>query len=213
LPEEEDGLELDTKEMEMFRKGRDSDHLMAVPFECDLCHYWNLKKRDPDLNFAQDVYLLTAIRRANLDACWARAAKTVKDNLSRHVRDYNDAVNVFGFRGENFLPRMGWPVLEDRVGMALAVQALHVSRRPGKYDTTIQYATVRKTHSWFTNAYMAGREYTAAALFARDEKRVHVTTSPTSGEWFSRFKRGMRLRMGEIQIQNNAFTSEIILAL
>lgn len=109
---------------------------MAVPFECDLCHYRNLRKRDPDLSDHQDVYLLTAIRRANLDACWARAAKTVKDNLSRHVRDYNDAVKVFGLRGENFLPQMGWPVLEDRVGMSLAVQALHVAQ--GGQGSTIQ---------------------------------------------------------------------------
>jgi hypothetical protein len=135
LPEEEDGLELNTKEMKMFRKGRDSDHLMAVPFECDLCHFRNLKKKDPNLSDFQDIYLLTAIRRANLDACWARATKTVKDNLSRHVRDYNDAVTVFGFRGENFLPQMGWPVLEDRVGICTS---------PGDLASTIPPSSTQR---------------------------------------------------------------------
>ena len=73
------------------------------------------------------MYLLTAIHRANLDAFWTRAANTIKDNFSRHARDYEDTVKTFGLQGEDFLPQMGWPVLEDRVGMALAVQAMHVS--------------------------------------------------------------------------------------
>jgi hypothetical protein len=215
LPEEEDGLELETPEMDDHQRGRNGDHLMAVPFECDLCHYQNLRKRDPVPTDPRDVYLLIAIHRANLDAFWARAANTVKDNFSRHARDYEDTVKAFGLPGEDFLPQMGWSVLEDRVGMALAVQALHVSLRPGKHADAIQYSTVRKTHTWYTNAYTAGKEYNTAAMFvfAKDERKTYITTSPASGEWFSCFKRGMKLRMGKIQVQNNPFTSEIILAL
>lgn len=138
---------------------------MATPFKCDLCHYRNLRKRDPDLRDPQDVYLLTAIRRANLDAFWARALSTVKDNFSRHARDYVDTIQAFGLRGKDFLPQMGWPILEDRVGMAIAVQALHMSLRPGKHAETIQYATVRRTHTWYTNAYTAGRAYTTSAMY------------------------------------------------
>jgi len=190
LPEEDDGLELESKEMEDYRKGRDGDHLMAVPFECDLCHYRNLRKRDPDLSDHRDVYLLTCIRRAVLDACWARRPKTVSSNLARHIRDY-DTVRTFGLRGEDCLPKLGWPVLQDRVGMALAVQAVHISRRPGRHAEHIQFSTVRKTHSWYTNAYTAGMEYNTAAMFVKDEKKTYVTTSPANGEWFTRFKRGM----------------------
>jgi hypothetical protein len=76
--------------MNNHRRGRNGDHLMAVPFECDLCHYRNLRKRDPVLTDPRDVYLLTAIRRANLDAFWARAANTVKDNFSWYAQDYKD---------------------------------------------------------------------------------------------------------------------------
>jgi hypothetical protein len=198
--------------MEDYRKGRDGDHLMAVPFECDLCHYRNLRKRDPDLTDHRDVYLLTCIRRAVLDACWARRPGTVSSNLARHIRDY-DTVRTFGLRGEDFLPKLGWPVLQDRVGMALAVQAVHISRQPGRHAEHIQFSTVRKTHSWYTNAYTAGMEYNTAAMFVKDEKKTYVTTSPANGEWFTRFKQGMKLRMGEIRIQNNPFTSEIVLAL
>jgi hypothetical protein len=76
---------------------------MAIPFECDLCHYRNLRKQDPSLTDPQDVYLLTAIRRANLDAFWARASSTtVKNNFSQHARDYDDTIKAFGLRGEDF---------------------------------------------------------------------------------------------------------------
>jgi hypothetical protein len=136
------------------------------------------------------MYLLTAIHRANLDAFWTRAANTIKDNFSRHARDYEDTVKTFGLQGEDFLPQMGWPILEDTVGMALAVQAL----RPGKHADTIQYSTIRKTHIWYTNAYTAGKEYNTAAMFAKIERKTYITPSPASGEWFSRFKRGMKLK-------------------
>ena len=186
---------------------------MGIPFECDLCHYRNIRKRDPDLGNFRDTYFLMVIRRANLDACWARASSTVAANWSRCARDYYETVRDMGLSGEEFLPQLGWPLLEDRVGMRVAVQTLNASLRPGKYADHLQFDAMRRTPTWWHNVYSGGTEYKRGAMFAKDERKVTVTTSPVMGEWFTRFKRGAKLRMGQIRKQNNPFTSPLVLAL
>ena len=61
-----------------FRSGRDGDHLLT-PFQCDTCWFRNLKGRDPT-GLTKDRLVLVHIRRANLDAFWAREPTTVVDN-------------------------------------------------------------------------------------------------------------------------------------
>ena len=39
-------LEVGKEEKERYRTARDGDHLLA-PFECDLCSFRNVQKRDP----------------------------------------------------------------------------------------------------------------------------------------------------------------------
>jgi hypothetical protein len=56
---------------ERFKLARDGDHLMW-PFQCDDCHFQNLKGASDT-----DGVLLLCIRRANLDALWAREPATV----------------------------------------------------------------------------------------------------------------------------------------
>jgi len=61
-PIDEGGIELQEEADQLrFLKGRDGDHLVT-PFQCDLCHFQNIMDRDPE----------KLIRRANLDALWAR---------------------------------------------------------------------------------------------------------------------------------------------
>eukprot|EP00978_Attheya_sp_CCMP212_P026979 scaffold89845_cov24-Attheya_sp.AAC.1 len=67
-----------------FKFARDGDHLMC-PFQCDLCQFINVKKRHP-ANLPGDDMLLLCIRRANLDACWARESSTVYQNMREAVR-------------------------------------------------------------------------------------------------------------------------------
>jgi hypothetical protein len=62
LPEEEEGIEAELNEDHANARGRDGDHLMGVPFECDLCHFRNVKKRDPILSDPEDGYTLLCIR-------------------------------------------------------------------------------------------------------------------------------------------------------
>jgi hypothetical protein len=76
-------LELDPMDEDLYRRGRDGDHLMGVPFECDLCHFCNLTRRNLIWGDPRDEYTITCIRRANLNAMWARAPRTVKANYNQ----------------------------------------------------------------------------------------------------------------------------------
>ena len=49
---------------------------MLVPFQCDLCHFRNLVKRDPAKS-DEDLCLIIGIRRANVNVFWAREEGTV----------------------------------------------------------------------------------------------------------------------------------------
>lgn len=80
-PLDEGGMKIDCPEdRERFMRGRNGDNLVT-PFQCDLCHFQNLMARDPIQNLPQDVRLLKLIRRANLDAMWAREPTTVSSTL------------------------------------------------------------------------------------------------------------------------------------
>jgi hypothetical protein len=71
-PVDEDGFEnIIAGDEERFKRGRNGDNLMT-PFQCDKCHFVNMQKRNPSLTCEKDRYLMKLIRRANLDACWAR---------------------------------------------------------------------------------------------------------------------------------------------
>ena len=210
-PEEEDGLEVDPVEAGRYRKGRDGDHLMGIPFECDLCHFRNLTHRDPIWGHPRDENMLTNIRGAVLDASWSRATGTVTANLRRIQLDYRAAESMFDIRDP--LPHLGNPELRDRVGMGVAITTLHSSLRPGKYSGHLQYDSMRKTPTWFGNVWRSGVAYITDTLYAQDAKRVRATTCPTAGEWFTRFILGAKYRMGQIRKQNEAFTSDIIHAM
>ena len=68
--------------MERYQSRRSRDHLMGVPFECDLCHFGNVNKRDPVWGNKKYEDTLMAIMRAILDACWAYEPSTVRGDLS-----------------------------------------------------------------------------------------------------------------------------------
>jgi hypothetical protein len=63
-----------------FLRGRDGDHLLLVPFECNLCIFQKLKEQSPLPSKYQDALLSTCIRRPNLDAFWSQAKGTAIGN-------------------------------------------------------------------------------------------------------------------------------------
>ena len=55
---------------------------MRTHFQCDLCHFQNMKGRDPTEGSNKYEILIIAIRRASLDAFWIRETGTVREDLT-----------------------------------------------------------------------------------------------------------------------------------
>ena len=56
----------DPTESERFKFAWDKDNYLC-PFQCDLCQFRNVQRRDPESNIEDDA-IVCAIRRATLDA-------------------------------------------------------------------------------------------------------------------------------------------------
>jgi hypothetical protein len=115
-----------------YQCGRDGDHLMGVPFECDLCSFQNVVCRDPDDTDAQDEFTLMAIRRVLLDVMWARKPNTVASNWFRSKRDFDMAVGNLSPDYRTILLVLGNPMVEDWVVLGMALTTLLALLRPGK---------------------------------------------------------------------------------
>ena len=83
-------------EEKRFRVGRNEDHLMC-PFQCDLCHFCNIQRRDLGSGNRKDILLLQCIRRASLDAFWSRESSTVRAN-ARGARRLEEIGDTSGMR-------------------------------------------------------------------------------------------------------------------
>ena len=101
---------------------------MKVPFECDLCHFRNINKRDPVLGSKRDEDTFVAIRRPQLDVFWARGSSNVTSNLSRMRRDYLESTTMFSL-GDEIILYLSNRVLVDRVGMVPVIMTLGASLR------------------------------------------------------------------------------------
>jgi hypothetical protein len=208
-------LDLDTPETcNHYQCGRNGDHLMGVPFECDLCSFHKMTGKDPMLGIHNDHFTLVAIWRVLLDVMWAREPNTVAgNNWARSRRDYLTAVNHLSLWTESLLPVLGNPTVSDRLGMRVAILTVVTSLRAGINSSNIQYDTMQKTQMWYGNAFDAGREYTCDTLVGLDQKKQYLSSSHTCRKWFGHFMKGARLRMGMIRRQNEALTSAMILAI
>ena len=150
-----------------FHVGRRGDHLMTL-FECDLCIYKKLKKRDPVKGQAQDDLLLGVIRRMNLDAFWSRATSTVIKNAERAEMMIKMA-GLMGLEGP-FEEHQVYG-LEDHCGYQVAATTLLQSRRPGKHDSLYtQFQTIRKQRTTFGNQVRASSQSNASPLVLLDKK-------------------------------------------
>jgi hypothetical protein len=121
-----------------YRCTRDGDHLMGVPFECDLCSFRNVCGRQQAFMNRWDQYTLTCIRRVQLDLMWAREPQTVASNWPKAKADYQMVVNSLSVLPETLLPQLGCPELKDGVGMMAAIATLATSLCPGHNSTNIQ---------------------------------------------------------------------------
>ena len=177
---EETGEFLDSR----FKHARNGDHLMGMPFYCDFCHFINLAKRAPNPRKESDVTTLMYIRRATLDAFWSRTPGTVTSNLSRLRVDYKKGMEVLSI--DCPLPVLGTDSLDDEVGMGPMLLMLHATLRSGRYASTLQFDTARRTLTWVNNAYEAGEGSTNIGVLSNFEKSLHLVVSPVHSRWRER---------------------------
>ena len=108
----------------------------------------------PDRHNTVDQRLLVFIRRALLDAFWAREPSTVRGNLSA-VKKVLKGQDEFQL---HVLPPIGpWSPDFDH-GMGPAVMLLNDSLRPGRHEVTVKFASVRGIKMVFTNIWAATAE-------------------------------------------------------
>ena len=91
------------KDRTRFLFGRAGDNLLTT-FQCDVCQFRNIKGRSPN-ETAADSLLLKFIRRANLDAFWAREPGTV-NNTRREIDGIRKKAVILGMDPECLLPIM-----------------------------------------------------------------------------------------------------------
>jgi hypothetical protein len=208
-PIDEAGHVLDIeKDRSRFKTARTGDYLMTM-FQCDLCHFRNCYKRDPDSDNEAHQMAMKCIRRANLDAMWSRETSTVTGNYQAAKKIAEKARSVEMPRDELF-PRMGPWRIEDSSGMGIAVCVLLRTLDRGINEPTIQFGTARKFRSAFSNIWGASLEGDQNAVAVRDMTKMHQTNCPTNKAWFERFEKGLHSRMGDKSNPDLAMSIEVI---
>ncbi len=178
-----------------YKVARDGDNLLTT-FQCDLCWFRNLQRRDPLPDLPQDNLLLCVIRRALLDSLWGREPQTVSSTL-RAARNMVQQWQKVGLTLQ-FPSLSPFPVCNS-LGMGVAVAMLLKSLEPGRYSARYQqFATVRKLQAGFSNIYMASEEGASCLRTVGGDKAKHqLTYSPTQSLWFERFSQGCIRRMDQ----------------
>ena len=146
-----------------------------------------------------------------LDVMWAQEPDTVALNWSRSKRDYNMTVDNLSLDYCTILPVLGNPRVGDRVGLGVSLTTVLASLRQGRSSTNVQFDTIRKTQTWYSNAYDAGENFSSETVVGQDQKKQYLLTGHTFGKWFARFMRGAQLRRGMARRQNEALTPKLVL--
>jgi hypothetical protein len=189
--------------------GINGSHLITA-FQCDKCWFRNLKGRDPN-NHNTDVLLLVAIRRANLDAMWSLEPGTIENNAREIRRGVRESALV-GLRPP--YPAMGPWEVGDSIGFGIAIQMLLRSLDNGRRSDYVQYDTVRKLVSAFSNCYHAsaiGRPQLVS--LAKDKNKSYYTKCEAYTPWNEKFRKGCVKRMGQESRQDKALSMLAFVAL
>lgn len=144
-----------------------------------------------------DDKLMCFIRRINLDALWSRETSTVLAN-ARGLRTGLELLEGFDV-GMTVYPGLGPFPTEDSLGYGVAIQMLEYSLRSGRYANYMQFETIRKLRSCFSNVFHASAIGGGEVMsFGGEEKRfVGLSRCPTQSRWFARFQHGCKKRMGQ----------------
>jgi hypothetical protein len=210
-PVDDDGVDQTQVGDELrYLQGRNGDQLL-VPFQCDLCHFRNIMKRNPWESRWEDHEILEYIRRAILDSFWSRETSTVAFNLREARRMEKKVSDRLGM--PSITPPMGPFPVEDVCGMKAAIALLDRSLDPGRYADHVQYGTFRKVRSTITNIVQAGVDGLGDSVGAYQRNKIWVTGAPTQKFWFSRFMEGLHKRVGEIRMPDRILSIEEVHAI
>lgn len=202
------GEDEEAAEARRFTHARNGDHFL-VPFQCDECHFFNLKGRLPMLGEQTDTLLQTCIRRAILDSFWSRESATVDRNrydLGKIIQHSHALGTV-----PQALPTRGPVPANDLWGMNLACTILLDSLRPGRNSDRLQFGSIRKLRSAYSNfAHTCEGGVSGSFLSGGGMQSGFITTSSGHHFWFRRFMEGCHRRMGDVWLPNAPITKEII---
>ena len=192
-------------------KARNGDHLMT-PFQCDLCIFRKLRKKDPLPKDPLDDLLLACVRRMNLDTFWSRAPDTVRGNKDK-LADMLSLSQLIGLRGP--CVHDGPYPDYDHCGYKVAIDMLLMSRRKGRNSKThLQFDSIRKLQSAYGNQVRSSPQSTKKVMALGDQKGRYLrfSTDPCASLWFHRFLEGCRYRMGQDWRPNQAMSVPLLLA-
>ena len=105
---------------------------------------------------------------------------------------------------------MGPFELIDAWRMSVAIIILERSLAKGKNSETIQFNTVRKFRSAFSNCWNSSEQVSNHSVMAKERSKVYVIDCPTYSLWFERFVRGMHNRMGDVRLPNAAIGGNLM---
>lgn len=203
---DEEGMEMPQVDQDMFLCARPGDTCLT-PFQCELCLFQNVHGRNPNWFSSVDKLNIRLLRRANLDAFWARTSNTVQANLNQ-LRRYYATEDELGFEST---PLRGPMPLEDNQGAGPAMVILKRSLDPGRNAATVQFGTVRKLRSTYTNFWQASQMSQSTTVFSLENgKSWFVNSCPANSFWFNRFIKGMHERSGDQPNVNEAISCELM---
>jgi hypothetical protein len=167
-PENDEGAKWKKqKEEQRFLSARRGD-MISSPFQCEYCWYSNIYKAEANHWFMNDIRLLAYMRRVNLDVMWSREPSTVISTLNTLVkaRKCSEQLNM-----PSVTIQVGpWPVA-DTCGFQIAIEMLKHSQGKGKHDETyIQFDSIRKIRSAYSNAFDASPAHGLDNRKLRSEK-------------------------------------------
>jgi hypothetical protein len=185
-----------------FRTARAGDHLMC-PFQCDECHFVNIHGTASRRGDVKDILCMLVLRRAILDSFWGRERATVDANRGEAAR-YIQAAGVMGVVRP--YPRRGPFPIRDEWGMTTAMVLLLRSREKGRNAEFVQYKTIRKVRSHFSNFIHTTPGGVGDMFISSDNVVNGISRSRTNTLWFKRFMKGCHSRMGDIWCPDRPLT-------
>ena len=203
----EEGFDLEDDE-NSFMYARKGDEFMTT-FQYELCHFRNIQKKNPKSQ-SPDMVVLSFIRRANLDAFWARKPSTVVRNRGLVIKSLEMAEELNLPRP---FPDRGPLPLKDQVGMLQAILQLRRTMDQGLYGEFIQFTTARKLRSAYSTFFQASKECGNVSVMAKETKKLLATTNPVYGIWYENFMKGLHERMGDDYRPDLAISIDLLHAL